>query len=293
MTREGLEGGLAGHGVRRPPDGAADRRGVTSSRGAGGIEHRDPLPDRRRDAIGRRSGQLRERVPLVGEPRREADHPRPVGGDQQRDPRPLDRAGLEHRVVETVVAALEGDPGLLLEAHQDLHGLLEPVHAFHRLRQVEAVPAVLVRVPARADPEDEPPAAHVVDRDGLLGEERRVAEGVGRDQHAEADPGRHGGQRREQRPGLEARQLGRPVGVEQMVHEPGVVEAELVRHEELVAHLRPGLARLAHEQSEAGLERHGAPRVGASSGSRRRRDGSRPEHRPSVAASPSRHPRTA
>ena len=102
-----------------------------------------------------------------------------MGGDQQGDPRPLDGAGLEHRVVDAVVAAIEGDPGLLLETDQDLHGLLEPVHALHRLRQFEAIATMLVRVPARADPEDEPAPAHVVDGDGLLGEEGRVAERVG------------------------------------------------------------------------------------------------------------------
>ena len=60
------------------------------------------------------------------------------------------------------------------------------------------------------------------------------------------------GDRREQRPGLEAAVLGRAVGVDEVVDQPGVIEAELLGLEELVEDLRPSvLLRLAEEQPEA------------------------------------------
>ena len=170
--------------------------------------------------------------------------------DEQRDPRPLDREWLELGLVERVEAAAERDGAAGLQPVEDLERLLEPVDAFGCRRQRDAVAAVLVLVPAGPEAEDQPPAADVVDRDRLLEEHGRVAERVARDKHAEADPRRPRGERCQQRPRLVTGVLGRPVGVEQVVDEPGVIEPELLGEREVVEHLGPAAVRLAQEEAE-------------------------------------------
>ena len=71
--------------------------------------------------------------------------------------------GCETRVVEPVVAALERRPRLAHEGRDHHDRLLEPVDTLARRRQVDAVPAVLVLVPARPDAQDQPAVADVVD----------------------------------------------------------------------------------------------------------------------------------
>ena len=153
-------------------------------------------------------------------------------------PRPLERLGFERRVIEPVMSALVGRP---LGAHQrveDLDRLLEPVDPLGRWRQLEPVAPVLVGVPAGTDAEDEPAGAHVVDRDGLLGEEGRVTERVARDQHAEPDRVGQRGDGGEQGPRLVDRTLGVVVGRRQVVDQPGVVEAERLGQLETLQVLR-------------------------------------------------------
>ena len=83
-----------------------------------------------------------------------------------------------------------------------------------------------------------------------------MTERVARHEHAQADALRLRGDRREQRPRFEAAVLGAAVRVDQVVDEPGVVEAELLGLEELVEHAIPVLARLAEEESEAQVGGH-------------------------------------
>ena len=143
-----------------------------------------------------------EGVPLVGVASRDPEHPRAMRRDEDRDPRLLDRARLETRIVELVEAALEGRPLLRHQQADDLDRLLEPVDPLRGRRQVDAVAAVLVLVPAGPDPEDQPPAADVVDGDRLLQQDRRMAERVARHEDAQADARRPRGDRRQQRPRL-------------------------------------------------------------------------------------------
>ena len=159
-------------------------------------------------------------------------------------------ARLELRLVQLVEAATERDRASGLQPVEDLERLLEPVDAFGRRRQRDAVPAVLVLVPAGPEPEDQPPAADVVDGDRLLEEHSRMAERVARDEHAEADARRPRSERCEQRPRLVTGVLGRPVGVKQVVDEPGVIEPELLGQREVVEHLGPAAVRLAQEEAE-------------------------------------------
>ena len=78
-----------------------------------------------------------------------------------------------------------------------------------------------------------------------------MPERVAGHEHAETDPlglRRDGGQ---QGPALQAAILGRTVGVDEVVDQPGMVEAERLSEDEVVEHLRPRPARLAQEQPEA------------------------------------------
>ena len=71
----------------------------------------------------------------------------------------------------------------------------------------------------------------------LLEQDGRMSERVARDQDAQTDPGRARGERRQQRPRFVDRDARRAVRVDQVVHQPGVVEAEVLGHLELVVDL--------------------------------------------------------
>ena len=153
--------------------------------------------------------------------------------------------------LSSVVAALEGRPLLAHQQADQVDRLLEPVDPFRPGREIDPVATMLVLVPARPDPKGQPSAADVVDRDGFLEQECRVPERVAGHEDAEPDPlgpRRDGGQ---QGPALQAAILGRTVGVDEVVDQPGVVEAERLGEDEVVEHLRPRPARLAQEQPEA------------------------------------------
>ena len=210
---------------------------------------------RRRDAVGGGPGELRERVPLVGVVRRQPQHPRPVRGDEQRDPGLLERLGFERRVVEPVVEARISRPFGAHQRDEDLDRLLEAVDALGRRRQVDAVAAVLVGVPAGAQAEDQPAATHVVDRHGLLGEDRGMPERVARDENPEPDPLRGRGDGGQQGPGLVHRPVGRACGRGQVVDQPGVVEAERLGLLEAREGLVPRPSGLAQEEPESDRQR--------------------------------------
>ena len=96
-----------------------------------------------------------------------------------------------------------------------------------RRPELVAVLVVVALRPARAEPEDDPPVAHVVDRPGDVGEQVRVAVRVAGDERPELDALGRLGPRREQRPALEVRPG--PVAVQRIEVVPGVehVVAEL------------------------------------------------------------------
>ena len=85
------------------------------------------------------------------------------------------------------------------EARDDRERLLEAIDA---VVEGKAEGAVLRLVPARAETEDQPAAADLVDGVGHLGQQGRVAETGADDQGAELDPPGGGRQRREERPAL-------------------------------------------------------------------------------------------
>ena len=156
------------------------------------------------------------------------------------------------------MAAGERRPLLAHEQRHDLDRLLEPVDPFAGRGQFDAVPPVLVLVPACAEPQDQAAAAHVIDRDRLLQEHGRVPERVARHQHPEPDPARACREGRQERPAFETTILRGTVRVHEMIDDPRVVEPEILRHPELVEDVRPALVGLAHEEAEA----HGSGRFG-------------------------------
>src|SRR5262249_39112514 len=114
------------------------------------------------------------------------------------------------------------------EAGDDGELLLETFEAFADGRKRDAIGAVLVLVPAGAEPELDPPAAHLVDLGHGDGEWTRVPEGGRGEQRAEPDarglPGQAGeGGPRFGGPGLPAD----AAHAEKMVGAEEPIEAEL------------------------------------------------------------------
>ncbi len=147
---------------------------------------------------------------------------------------------------------VEVDGTVAQERPDDRERLLEPVDAVV-VRVAEG--AELRLVPARAQAEDEPPAADLVDRGGLLGQQRGVVEVRAGDQWPELDAGRRGRDRRQQRPCL-PRPTGRPVGpaVQQVLADPDRIEAEILDRADHVEQLGPADLALDFGELDADLE---------------------------------------
>ena len=119
--------------------------------------------------------------------------------------------------------------------------------------------AELGLVPARPEAQHEAAAAELVDRRGLLGEQRRVVEVRAGDERPELDPRRRGRDRRQQRPGL-PRAAGRPVrpAVEEVLADPHRVEAQVLDRAGHVEQLGPADLALDLGELDADLERTAA-----------------------------------
>ena len=190
----------ANHASPAPPapnaaSSAARAAWTSSSRPADQHPDHRRVGDRRRVAAGRPAALVERRVlrsATCGARRRQVELVRVAGGDPERARRPLaaddDRrpaavAGRERRrlrpeqrVLDRVVLADERPAvGLLPQAVEDLERLLEHVGPLADLREREAVPPVLGLVPAGADADLDPPAAHLVDGDRDLGEVARAS----------------------------------------------------------------------------------------------------------------------
>ena len=174
-----------------------------------------------------------------------------MGCDQDRDARPLDRWRTESGVSKPVVITGEGGALLGHQERDHLDGFLEPIHAFRRWRQLDAIAAMLILVPAGPDPQGEPAFADVVDGHGLLEQDGRVAERVAGDEDPEADAGRPRRDGREQGPAFETAMFRRAVGIDEVVDQPRVVEPQFLSLEHVVEHVGPRPIGLAQEHPEA------------------------------------------
>ena len=135
----------------------------------------------------------------------------------------LDALGLEGRVIELVVLALEGDGAVGIEEEaDDLHGLLEAIQALLQGGEGPAEGGVLALEPGSADADVHAAAAHVVHGRDHLGDEGGVAVRVARHERAQADALGDGGESREEGVGLERRDLIAEVadGREEVVVDP-------------------------------------------------------------------------
>src|SRR5262249_27980685 len=81
-------------------------------------------------------------------------------------------------------------------------------------------------VPARADPQEQAPVAHLIGGDRPFGEDRRVAGGIAQDQRADLDALCRLGQRPERGPALpKATGWVTSSAIEEVVSEPDAIEA--------------------------------------------------------------------
>jgi hypothetical protein len=124
-----------------------------------------------------------------------------ASADEERQ-RSLHRLGHERGVGQLVVLAVERGALVGEQALDHLAGFVEAREALAERVERDAVGAVLVLLPARAEAEHDAAAAHVVERRGHLREHGRVAVGVAHDQRPEAQARDGGGERREDRPRL-------------------------------------------------------------------------------------------
>ena len=184
---------------------------------------------------------------------RGAEHPRAVRADHQRRAGRPRAARQELAVAHLVPASVEVDGAFAQERADDRERLLEAVDAV--VVRV-AVGAELGLVPARAEAEDEPAATQLVDRGGLLGEQRRVVEVGAGDERPELDPRRRGGDRGQQRPRL-PRAASRPIlpAIEEVLADPDGIEPEVLDRAGHVEELGPADFALDLGELDADFER--------------------------------------
>ena len=176
----------------------------------------------------------------------------PAGrGHAKRRVRALPRNRAKERVAHPVVLALEAEPTAAKGPAQDLDRLVEPPLA---LRVGDRVALVEPGEAAPADPEVDPPAAHVVEGRDLLRDPDRVVQG--QHVHRETDPDAAGASRDRGREG-DRRGEHRTVRDEVELREPGRIEppgvGRLGKREALPERVRlaaPGARRELHEHPE-------------------------------------------
>jgi hypothetical protein len=156
--------------------------------------------------------------------KRAAQHAIAGGPDHHRNA--PDRLREQHGVLDAREAPLERHALAGEKTTDDRERLLEPRRAF---AERDAERAELGLVPAGADPEHEPAAAHLVDRRRHPGEHPRRVERGARHQRAEPDAFGRGREGREHRPRVPRTPFGTSVAaVQQVVAEPDRVEADLL-----------------------------------------------------------------
>ena len=147
-----------------------------------------------------------DEVPVLGDSGRRAQRALLAApADADRWVRSLDGFGLAVRVGEGEVGAGVVRAFLGQQGDDHIARLVEAVHALLDAEQVDPVRVRLVGVPPGAEPELQPAVRDLVERCRHVGEDGGVAVGHARHEHADAEPARCLGQRREREPTLEAR----------------------------------------------------------------------------------------
>ena len=175
-----------------------------------------------------------------------------AAADHELGPWLLHGLGHQERVVELVVAPLEGRAILGPQHVHDLAGLVEALEPLAHRVEGDAVGLVLVFLPARTHAADEPAARDDVDVGGHLGEDGGMTIGVpghdGADAHARGQS-REGG---EGRPGFQ--HVADPVGSvrHEVIGDAGSVPAtRLIRVAPEIEDVVPRGAAHAGEDREA------------------------------------------
>ncbi len=148
------------------------------------------------------------------------------------------RRGEVHGVNGRVIVAAEGDPFTADHRSDDLHRFVEAIEPRLERAVVKPVCSVFELEPAASDAEHCPAFAdHIKGRD-RLGQQRRVAVRVTRDQGRQCDLGRSDRQGTEQAVALEHVVLGRPEHRQlvEVVHDQDRVPARLFGGHRLVCH---------------------------------------------------------
>ncbi len=157
----------------------------------------------------------------------------------------LHRLRVVGRAGEPVVLPAEVDRVLGHEEPYHLDRFVQTPQAFSSWREVDPQLSMLLVEPRRADPELQPAVRDVVDRDGLGGQDRRVAVGDSRHEGAQPKARRGLSQRREQCPGFEAGPARVAVESFEVVEDPTGDEARLLREARPIAQLVPRELMLA------------------------------------------------
>jgi hypothetical protein len=211
--------------------GRAERRRVAADPGALRVEG-----GAARDQHVERIGRAVPHVRMACDERQRAPGPR--AADVDGGMRRLDRTRQARQAGEHVVRAGERDDLVGEEAPDDRERLVERRGSLGLRAERHARLAELGRVRAAAEPQVQAAAAHVVERDGHLGDERRMAERVREDEVPDPDALGHGGERRRRRPCLERRHARQRRRIE-MVHQPQRVDPGAVAFDHARAKLLP------------------------------------------------------
>jgi hypothetical protein len=160
-------------------------------------------------------------IPLIGPSSGEWDGAsRPRASDDEWRPGLLHGLWLEAGRPDGPMLAFEVEHLLCHQAVQDLECLVQQLEPLPIRRQVDAERLVLPLMPAGANPQLESPVRHVIERDRLFGQHRRMPERVGADHGPESDAAGHGGEPTEESPAVHDREALLAPGRIEMVVEP-------------------------------------------------------------------------
>src|SRR5436309_3298031 len=159
--------------------------------------------------------------------------------------------GIERSIRELVVAPLEVAAALGPQGLHHLARLVQTLQPLAHRPERDAVGLVLVLLPARAEPQEEPAARDDVDLRGHLRDHRRVAVGVAQHDGAHADAGHQSGQRAERAPRFDPGPLALLRVRHEVVGHAADVPSRGLDVSPQVQHAGPGLGAHAREQAEA------------------------------------------
>src|SRR5438132_539940 len=248
-------------GIVSPPCGMGRRRIVAAASVPRG---RPPAAAAIRRSTARRESGVEARARPGQDPRAPPDIPvvGVLGHDAQGDALAaaadhqlgmgrLHGLGIERSIRELVVAPLEVAAALGPQGLHHLARLVQTLQPLAHRPERDAVGLVLVLLPARAEPQEEPAARDDVDLRRHLRDHRRVAVGVAQHDGAHADAGHQSGQRAERAPRFEHGPLALLRVRHEVVGHAADVPSRGLDVSPQVQHAGPGLGAHAREQAEA------------------------------------------